>query len=252
MAYQLGDTTLPIANVARLGGEPSEPIGDPGLTTLLSWCAAVLTYEVGAAWDDLVPGEPIVRTQSPHDPREEDFSTIRLPQLFAYREDGKAVRNDDGHWGEERPVTLLWSYPPIAQNKIPMARGIPVAIGRALIRAVGEWNGRHPSWVVAGDTDSFAAAYGSSVLTHAGLATLAVGMVRNANVRVGQAEYEGVSVELLAREDLEPVATGLGTQTVIVIRRDEATPTAPGPFDGYIYSPPLTGFSGGFLRSGFM
>jgi hypothetical protein len=77
-------------------------------------------------------------------------------------------------------------------------------------------------------------------------------MVRNANVRVGQAEYEGVSVELLAREDLEPVATGLGTSTVITIRRDTATPSAPGPFDGMIIVPPVTGFSGGFLRSGFM
>lgn len=84
MAYSYGATTLPVT-APSLVEAYTEPVGDPGLGVVLAFAAAVLEYEVGAAWEEVAPGEPLIRHTRPHDPREEDFATSALPALFAYR-----------------------------------------------------------------------------------------------------------------------------------------------------------------------
>jgi hypothetical protein len=239
----IGLTSLPVANVARVGGLPTEQIGDPALTVLLSWARAVLTADIGAAWADLSPNETIVRTTSPHDPREEDFATQYIPHLFAYREDGAPRQNEDEAWGDETPITLLWVYPPASPDKQTARRGMQNAIRRSLLRAVNLWNARHPSWVVVGDTDPFAAQYGSSLLTHGGFTTLTVGMVRNAEVQVRDGKFDAISVELLAREDLITTHSFTGNLMSAVINQ-----TASDGSVGFVQqvglgSPPLSGFT---------
>jgi hypothetical protein len=200
MTDTFGATSLPIANVARSGGLPTEPIGDPAMATLLAWARAVLTAEVGPAWADLAPGEPVVRCVHFHDPRAEDFAVQRLPALFAYREAGRFGKADDGRWTEERPTTLLWVYPPGSDDKMPARRGVAVALGRALHEALGPLNGRHPSWVVTGDADPFAAVYGSSLLDHGGFEEIRLDATRTAQVEVADATFEAISLDLICRE----------------------------------------------------
>ena len=229
MADTYGATTLPVT-APSLVEAYTEPVGDPGLGVFLAFAKAVLEHEVGAAWEEVAPGEPLIRHARPHDPREEDFDTKSLPTLFAYRGDGKPSRWSDGYWVEERPITLLWVYPPAQAEKMPGRRGVPVAIGRALHKALGPLNGRHPAWVVTGDKDEDAAVYGSDVLTHGGFQQLVMGTVRHAEITVGQAKYDAITVELEAREVFSQIET-LGGTTRIIIRRDTAETTAPDPFD---------------------
>jgi hypothetical protein len=253
MAYTFGATTLPVANVARDSAlDPTEQIGDPALTTILSWASAVLTADLSAAWLNLAPNETLIRTTSPHDPREEDFATSRLPALFAYREDGKAVCSD-GEWSEERPVTLLWAFPPAQSLRQWPRRGASTAIGRSLIRALGLWNGRHPSWVVVGDSDPFAAQYGSSILTWGGFKTLTVGAIRNAVVQVGDAKFDGVSVELLASEEIAQTADGFGVNTITATINQTSTAGEVGFVQSLTTaSPPTSSFSGEFDPAEFL
>lgn len=232
MADSYGATTLPVT-APSLVEEYTEPVGDPGIVTVLSFAAAVLEYEAGHAWEEVAPGEPLIRKARPHDPREEDFSASALPALFAYRGDGRATRWSDGYWVEERPITLLWVYPPAQAEKMPARRGVGVALGRALHKALGPLNGRHPAWVVSGDTDEDAAAYGSDVLTHGGFQRLDVTSVRAAEIMIGQAKYDGITIELEAREVFARIET-LSGSTRIIVRRDTAEMTAPEPFDQVI------------------
>ena len=229
MTFSYGATTLPVT-APSLVEAYTEPVGDPGLGVFLAFAKAVLEYEVGAAWEEVAPGEPLIRHARPHDPREEDFGTTSLPTLFAYRGDGKLSRWSDGYWVEERPIALLWVYPPAQAEKMPGRRGVPVAIGRALHEALGPLNGRHPAWVVTGDTDPDAAAYGSDVLAHGGFQRLEVVAVRHAEITVGQAKYDAVTVDVEAREVLTQTVTFSGA-SAITIRRDSAEMTAPEPFD---------------------
>lgn len=232
MADSYGATTLPVT-APSLVEEYTEPVGDPGIVTVLSFAAAVLEYEAGHAWEEVAPSEPLIRRARPHDPREEDFSASALPALFAYRGDGKPSRWSDGYWVEERPITLLWVYPPAQADKMPGRRGVAVAIGRALHKALGPLNGRHPAWVVTDDPDEDAAVYGSCVLTHGGFQRLEVASVRAAEITIGQARYDGVTVELEAREVYQRIET-LSGSTRIIVRRDTAETTVPEPFDQVI------------------
>jgi hypothetical protein len=111
-----------------------------------------------------------------------------------------------------------------------------VAIGRALHKALGPLNGRHPAWVVTGDTDTDAAAYGSDVLAHGGFQRLEVVAVRHAEITVGQAKYDAVTVDVEAREVLTQDVT-LSGSTQITIRRDVTGSTTTGPFDQVILVP---------------
>ena len=235
MADSYGATTLPVT-APSLVEAYTEPVGDPGLGVFLAFAKAVLEHEVGAAWEEVAPGEPLIRHARPHDPREEDFDTKSLPTLFAYRGDGKPSRWSDGYWVEERPITLLWVYPPAQAEKMPGRRGVPVAIGRALHKALGPLNGRHPAWVVTGDTDADSATYGSDVLTHGGFQKLEVVAVRHAEITVGQAKYDAVTVDVEAREVLTQDVT-LSGSTQITIRRDVTGSTTTGPFDQVILVP---------------
>jgi hypothetical protein len=216
MTDHFGATTLPVAEVTREGPDAVAPIADPGLAVLLSWASAVITAEVGDAWAALAPNEPIVRVTHHHDPREEDFATSRLPALFAYRETGRFARADDGRWTEERPITLLWVYPPASADKMPARRGVGVGIGRALHAALGPCNGRHPDWKVTGDADPFAAVYGSSLLDHGGFEEVRLEDANDAEIEVAGTKFEAISLSLMAREvwHRAPKQTG-GTVTTI-------------------------------------
>lgn len=229
MADSYGATTLPVT-APSLVEEYTEPVGDPGIVTLLNFVAAVLEYEAGDAWDAVAPGEPICSKTRPHNPRKEDFSRETLPALFAYPGDAKYTRWADGYWVRERPITLLWVHPPAQDGWMPARRGVQTAIGAALHKALGPLNGRHPAWVVTGDTDEDAAVYGSCVLTHGGFQSLEMGTVREADITVGDVQYDGVTVEIQAREVFTRIET-LSGSTRIIVRRDTAETTAPDPFD---------------------
>ena len=220
-----GATELPV-QVPGAG----ETVGDPALDTLAAFIAAVLQFECWDAWEAVAKGEPLVRAAHTHNPRERDLSANLLPGLFLFRSQVDPQSFTDADIGSESVITCLWVFPPtkdaVAATRLP----IIAALERALHRAIGPRNGRHPAWVASGDTDPYAARYGSSILTHGGLMTATLGQFQHAAVEVQETTFEAVQFELRIREDYVPGDTLSGSQYIIV-RRDAATPTAPVPFD---------------------
>lgn len=217
-----GATSLPVASVVDA---EAEAIADPARATVLAFCRAVIEAECETAWEALAPGEPLVRTAHLHDPRHEDLGSNTLPALFCFRgTQGKPQQYDDGTWGDETPIELLWVFPPAPHANQATRRGIRMGLSRALHKALGPLNGRHPSWVAVGDTDPYAATYGSSILTLGGFFSIGIETVREAEIKIdtgtGPVDLNGVLVTLACREDYEPGTVFSGSQTIIVQQRD--------------------------------
>jgi hypothetical protein len=135
-------------------------IGDPGLTKLLGFCAAVLNADGAAAWAALRPrpagdteGLLVVRKAFVANPEEGQFESGDLPSLFAWRPNGRQEDTTLGWRGETSRIQLLWVLPPDDQAKSalrkPFVNGAMKLLGAAIAQ------GRHPAWVDT--TDAFAA-----------------------------------------------------------------------------------------------
>lgn len=216
MTDTYGLTALPVA----LPGTGAS-VGDPGRDVLLAFLSAVITEECGAAWAVRAPGETLVRRTHAHDPNEEDFASNDLPALFCYRGDGRAYHFADGEFGDEIQIAVLWVFPPTTAERQADRRSIAVGLSRAIHKALGPLNGRHPAWVAAGDTDPFAADYGSSLLTLGGFETVRLDSFREATVKIDRAEYPAFELLLVCREDFAPgAAAGLGTSIELTIEQN--------------------------------
>jgi hypothetical protein len=216
MADTFGLTSLPLASPVGTAS-----IADPGRDVLLSFLSAVITAECATAWAVRAPGEPVIRNGYAHDPNEEDFVAKRLPALYVYRGDAKPGQFTDAEFGDETPVNALWVFPPAPSLRQYERRAIAQGLSRAIHKALGPLNGRHPSWVVAGDTDPYAAAYGSSVLTHGGFEWVRLTSSSEAAVKVGSDEFAAVLLELGCREDfVAGTPTGLGTEIHMTIEQN--------------------------------
>jgi hypothetical protein len=221
MTDSYGATSLPLTAIS----DPElESLADPARAHVLAFCKAVIEYECEEAWLALCPNEPIVRRTRNHNPQQEDFSDNDLPALFAWRGDLKPQYFQDEHWGDESNIELLWVFPPTPILNESSRRSIAVGLSRALHKAFGPLNGRHPSWVVSGDTDPFAATYGSSLITHGSFVSIDMdGSVRSADMMVEIAgrkvEYSGIYISLKCREDFVPGDVPTGSLSIGVIQR---------------------------------
>jgi hypothetical protein len=220
MADLYGATQLPVQTPG------TGTVSDPALDAIAAFCSAVLTADCATAWAAVAAGETIVRAALTHDPNEADLGENNLPALFVFRTGLDPQQWDDQAFGADSTISILWVFPPGEQFRHARRLGILSGVGKALHRAFGPLNGRHPSWVVVGDTDPSAAAYGSSVLTRGGLRWARLGVFRFAEVRVGDAVYEGIMAELRVREDFAANVSATTWPTALATTID-----GPGGFD---------------------
>lgn len=147
----------------------TESAGDPVLDVIAAFVRAVLIFEIGAAWNNLYPGKPLVFTDT-HAPDESAFTSKRTPCLFVYRADSpepQRVRSTQSWEIVRCPVALLLVPPPPTQDKQKLRTKMRNAVDKAVRAAIRQ--GRHPAWVVPGDTYYDAATYGSVLVRHAKL-----------------------------------------------------------------------------------
>lgn len=183
MADTLGGLQLPVPTT-------DTPVGDPLLTTLLSYFQAVLNAKASAAWGALDPTKPCVRAVHANGPDIGTFVDRELPALFIERREiGKAV------WiGQDfrvRPCTLVmsWVYPSVAQARQQGRDPFLNVIGAVLDHAI-EFEGRDPAWVVGGDTDPLAATRGSLLWKYAAVHSLTVMKTRRFPLIIREAQPE--------------------------------------------------------------
>lgn len=152
-----------------------EPVGDPALSTLAGFFAAVLNAKASSAWGAVAPGESAVATTFTKDPSTIEFSDSNLPALFLWRSE----IGEDNWIAQDwlvRPSTLqlliAFRSVPSARQKLrePFANAI-----RSCLTLATEFDGREPTWVVSGDTDPLAATKGSLLWTFAGVHSLRFG-----------------------------------------------------------------------------
>lgn len=150
-----GALSLPIAAAGA-------PIGDPGLGTLASFCAAVLNADAQAAWTALFPRpsdarlQPVVRRTFTHAPVDGGWLEHDLPALFVHRERGRQQDATFGYRTESATFRLSWVFPKDDQLKhgprAALPRGLMAALGAALYAQ------RHPAWTSAADAPGEAGA----------------------------------------------------------------------------------------------
>lgn len=155
----------------------AEAVGDPLLDLIAAFVKEVLNADLADAWAAVIPTRgagrapslPVMHTET-FDPNEGAFTTERTPCLYVFRPDDPApqrLRSAQSWEVVRSPVSLLLVPPPPTQDKQKLRTNIRNAIDKSLRAAIRQ--GRHPAWVVSGDTYYDAATYGSVFLRHAKL-----------------------------------------------------------------------------------
>lgn len=161
---QFGALELP----APLSNGDSTTAGDPCLDVLLAFASAVLRYGAGDVHGTVSPGTgDVVKVTRAHNPGHVVLNEKDFPALYAWRLRGDVETIADDYDIETSVLSLLWVFP-LAQadwqaRRNPMVNALSKALTAALRR------GRHPSWVMSGDTEAQAARNGSFLWSWAGL-----------------------------------------------------------------------------------
>lgn len=161
-----------IASPPTLAASPNGyPAGDPALRYILDFFYAFIVTDkmATAAWAQAYPAAPPIlnaRSTFAHNPSEMVFSTSFIPALFLWRESGKEEWAAEDWLRETTLVKGLWVFP----LALPENQRQRTTFAHALVKAinVGLERGRTPGYVVPGDTDPQAQAYGSNMYTFAG------------------------------------------------------------------------------------
>jgi hypothetical protein len=144
MPDRFGLLTLPVS------AEPKGSPGDPALDVLGAFLSAVLAADVGAAWEPLAPGRPVVRRVHHYSVFKRRFMKEDMPSLFLFRSGtGKCEPYTADAYLRTQTVLVQWVYPP-AINEHQVERDPFVnAVGAAMERAI--YRDRHSAWVVPSD-----------------------------------------------------------------------------------------------------
>lgn len=165
MPETYGPTELPAA-VPSL--ETDEAAGDPVLTVLGAFLAAVINADCGAAWRAIYPTDDPVRSVRFTNPNEiSEFVERDLPALFVYRQSQQLQRIADTWFEDQSAIVAVWVPPPGTMRRLterqPFANNVVKAVHRALAR------GSHPAWVADGDTSPGVDTFGSDLIATARL-----------------------------------------------------------------------------------
>lgn len=146
-------------------------VTDAALDLLLDFMKAVINADLGDAWAAVCATDALpVAYVFAHNPDLESFNGDETPALYAWRNDdgGSTKRYSQDYLADEGGICVLWVPPPAQQEdrraREPFRNGLKKALKRALAQ------GRHPAWVVDGDTYFEPEIYGSVLLRHLGMA----------------------------------------------------------------------------------
>lgn len=156
-----------------------EAVTDPALDMLLAFMKAVLNSDLGTAWADVSPADttPVAYVFN-HNPDIESINVDETPALYAWRSDSNDVAKhySQDYVADEGGFTCLWVPPPMPQESKRAREAIRNGIKKALKAAFAQ--GRHPAWVIAGDTYYEPQIYGSVLLKHTRLARCKLGQFK--------------------------------------------------------------------------
>lgn len=177
MADKYGATIFPVPVVADTGEFPPEAVaGDPLLGYLANFVTKIVRLNCEAVWKSVSPSTPIIKTVYADEP-ENGFSAEWLPCLFVFRP-GRETRElvetfeqvaDEYRFMKSR-VVARWIMNPVQAANNRRRNSIFDAVRKAIDAAVNI--GRHPAWIVPGDTDLKAALQGSSLCNFSGAASI--------------------------------------------------------------------------------
>lgn len=140
---------------------------DRALDAIADYLQAVLPVRVGSVWNAVAPGEQLVAETFTCRPQDTLVNASQLPGLFLWRGPFQQTREAEDYLITRTRLGLmwlLWWQDPLKRERyFPMQGIVSKAIHEALAR------GRHPAWVVPGDTTEGAATRGSVLVAQAGL-----------------------------------------------------------------------------------
>ena len=160
MADNFGLVQIPVATSPQ-----GEAAGDPVLTKLVTFLAALLNENGSKAWGEVAPGAPLVRTVFTHDPEDIVFNERQLPALFLWRASQVEDQIADDIFLDTTQCSLLWVFPPAPQETQRRRETFANAVTKLVLVAFER--GRTPSYVFDGDLDATAATLGSLVYAQA-------------------------------------------------------------------------------------
>lgn len=200
---------LPIPETAPAS---TDVAGDPAITYLSACLYAVLRADLDTAWLSISPGRHVVQKVYTADP-EAEFIDTHLPALWVWRGRKHFERIADDWRIDRSAIELLWLPDPAAQEiearRGPFLNAVADSIDAAIFQ------GRHPSWVVAGDPDPTASARGSSLHNYCGFSQITV--IRDAT------QVSPITIEM---QDASPIKYRGLRMTVEAIERLTRDPTA--------------------------
>jgi hypothetical protein len=137
------------------------PVSDPALKYLADFAKAVILAQCATAWDEVAPGEPIVREAFYYNPEFGGVNDADCPSLWVWRD--KITREQlSADWLTRQTLwRFLWLLNPAEEGarllQVPMHAGLDAALAHAFF-----WK-RHVGWQVDGDTEEYAATRGSLI-----------------------------------------------------------------------------------------
>jgi hypothetical protein len=132
MAHEAASDTLPTRVV---GDSP----GAPWVATILDGLALTIQRQCDDAWQQLAPGEPVVKTAIPQSPTRWRWNPASLPALFCWADRGMQAQKRQVAQGiavRARELHVMWIPPPALWAKSERWSSFWVAIDNAITLAL--------------------------------------------------------------------------------------------------------------------
>jgi hypothetical protein len=249
VADKYGGTELPAIIPVDTGfPEVSSPF-DVLLGYFADFIKTVMEYHCADIWASVQPNLPIVKSVKTDDPAT-NLNEQWLPALFIYRP-GRETREviEKFEWIAEDyrlqkgRVVVQWILNPSPQENRRRVDQVIDLIRKAVDSALEI--GRHPAWVVPGDTDPLAATQGSSLLDYTGAGVIELdhagpGLYEHKMLPPAQSrKYEELKmsffVEELLQYDLDLKGGPHETAAVTIVSPDQGTGLGPFTLEDAIY-----------------
>lgn len=196
-------------------------VSDPALDIILSFMKAVINADCGEAWKAVAKSDPLpVQYTFAEDVQLENLNENETPALYAWRGNDKgSERYSQDIIGDDGGIHCLWVPPPCEPEQRRVRQPFRNGIKKALRAAFGK--GRHPAWVLEGDTYFNPARYGSVLLHHTRCSKLTLGEFRphELTVETGSAGHKYTLdclffvIANLEMHTVDPIRAGAAVQT---------------------------------------
>jgi hypothetical protein len=185
VADTFGALSFPL--VAPAAGTPP---GDPALGVVASYLTAALNAQCGAAWDvrGVCPGRQVVEKSFTHDPKRL-FDDSKLPALYVWGTKSQPEVMAADLIQDTRTINIFWCMEGAQEEHQIKRSSMFNAVAKTIQRALR--NGREPSWVVVGDTETYAATEGSLYMIHAGFSRVVRGAAQPQELEIYILDGEG-------------------------------------------------------------